>query len=183
MAGDTRLAISVDDAVEAITQGGGTVSNTVRDQLEGYVAAATRVVEDLVGPVVPETRTWVCDGGSVALGLPDGHVSNVAVTVDGVEVDAAGFTVDETAGIVRSTGAAFASGRQNVSVAYDVGYLDEMPGNVRLAVMEQVRFLWQTSRQGATRDAAVGYTPAGYAVPYLVIGLCEASDRRMPGFA
>lgn len=180
---DTRAAISVDDAVEAITSGGGTVTPTVEAQLLGFIAAATRVVEDLVGPVVAETRTWVCDGGRVALTLPDGRVSNVSVEVDGVAVGADGFTVDEAAGIVRSAGAAFAAGRQNVAVQYDVGWLDDLPGNVRLAVMEQVRFLWQSTRQGATRDAAVGYTPAGYAVPYLVIGLCEATDGRMPGFA
>ena len=170
-------AITVEEAVEAITSGGGVVSPTVEGQLLKYIGAATAAVEDLAGPLVADTRTATFRGGSVAYSLPVAPVSDVSVEVDGATVTAE--HVDLTAGVV--TLASAPSPTATVEVTYDCGYAT-LPDNLRLAVMEQVRFLWQSTRQGATRDAATQYTPAGYAVPYMVVGLCDPNPPA-PGFA
>ena len=144
-----------------------------------YIAAASLVIEDLCGPLVPATLTHKAHGGRPVV-LPHTDVTVESVTVDGVLLAASAYEVDETSGIVYD--ATSLVGVRNVVVTYAVG-VALLPANLRLACMEQLRFLWQTTRQGTGRAAQeLGYTPSGYAVPYMVQGLC-ASHPRAPGFA
>lgn len=179
-----RLLISVDDAAVAVGQGA-TLTQAKRDELQLHIAAATMAVEDLTGPILSTSRTVTRDGGRNAVTLPHTGVSVSSVTVDGTALAASGYVVDSDAGIVYagSTGAGvFAWGRANVVVSYTVGD-NVIPPQVRLACMEQVKFLWQVTRQGATRDD-LGYTPSGFAVPRMVQELCATVDAtKAPGFA
>lgn len=169
---DPHYGISLADAADAV----GNAPTASADVMPLYVAAATYVIEDLAGPVVPEARTWATDGGSRRIALPAMGVQVSQVTVDGVVVDPAGYKVDEAAGIVVAA-SPFADGDLNVEIAYRVGG-GPLPANLRLAIREQVRFLWQVAKAGNGRAAQdLGYTPAGYAVPYLVLGLCQAAPR------
>ena len=176
---DPHYLISVDDAMGAV-KSGGTAPATVREEMPLYIAAATYVIEDICGPLVRTLRTARFDGGRSAVALPAMPVSVVSVTVDGTLLSASDYVVDEAAGVVYYDFPATA--RRNVSVSYMVGSTTIAP-NLRLACMEQVRFLWQTTRSGTGRAAQdLGYTPSGYAVPYMVQGLC-ATHTPAPGFA
>lgn len=175
-----RFLISVDDAAAAVGQGA-TLTQARRDELQVHIAAASAVVEDITGPLVATSRTVTRDGGRASVLLPHTGVSVSSVTVGGSEVD---FVADSDAGIVYAGADGFgwfASGRQNVAVAYTVGD-NTIPPQARLAVMEQTKFLWQVHRQGATRDD-LGYTPSGFAVPRMVAELCASVGSKAPGFA
>ena len=176
---DPRYLISIDDALEAVKVGGSAPAST-RADIPLYIAAATYVIEDICGPLVRTLRTARFDGGKSAVVLPAMPVSVLSVTVDGTLLSAADYVVDEDAGIIYYDFPATAL--RNVSVSYMVGSATIAP-NLRLACMEQVRFLWQTTRVGTGRAAQeLGYTPSGYAVPYMVQGLC-APQNPAPGFA
>ena len=177
--------ISLDDAAQAVG-GGQAVSAAHRDLLPLFIAAAGQVVEDITGPLGVVAKTETFDGeGRNALLLPVTGVTVTGVTVDGVAYTT--FVVDGPAGIVYAgaTGAGSwsSAGRRNVVVSYTVGSTASVPAAVRLAVMEQTKFLWQVHRQGATRDD-LGYTPSGFAVPRMVQELAlTATTTAAPGFA
>ena len=176
-----RYLISVEDAVRAVVPTGKMTAEQ-REQIQLDLAAASVIIEDLTGPILPATQKARRNGGLSSYLLPHLSVSAVAVSVDGVALAADEVVADGSAGVVwlRSLPAA---GFQNVEITYTVGG-GAVPPNVRLACMEQVRFLWQTRRQGSGREAqTLGYTPSGYAIPYMVQGLVEASAQTAPGFA
>ena len=171
--------ITTDDALAAI-RATANPSAQILAELPLFIESASAVIEDLCGPLAVASRTLVTDGGRTAVALPARDIGVTSVTVDGVVLAADAYDVDAVAGILYSS--ALAAGRQNVSVVYTVGSA-VLPENLRLACMEQLRFLWQTTRSGTGRAAQdVGYTPAGYAVPFMVQGLC-ATHMRAPGFA
>lgn len=165
------------------------------DQLRLFIAAVTPVIEDIVGPLIVATHVRTVDGGDTAIVLPDlgnSDVSAVSVTENGHTVP---VTVDKVNGIVyRGSSLApieFAWGRQNVVVTYTVGAGGVIPPNVKLAGLEEFRFLWQNGQQATKGRAAAGgegdpddvaWTPAGFAVPRRVIELC-APHARVGGFA
>ena len=175
-----RYLVSIDDAVRAVVPSG-KMSAEQRDAIQLDLAAATIIIEDLTGPILSSPRTLHRDGGRDTILLPDIGVSGVTVTVDGAALTADGFVADEEAGVVRLVSMPPA-GFRNVEIAYSTGS-GAVPANLRLACMEQIRFLWQTRRQGTGREAQeLGYTPSGYAVPYMVQGLCSTHSPA-PGFA
>lgn len=173
---DPHYGISLADAKSAIGR-----APEDEERLQLLIAAATFVIEDLAGPIVPVDTTWLASGGGRAIALPDVDVTVSQVAVDGVVLDPSAYIVNGGAGVVYARGA-FAPGTLNVAIAYRAGG-GAVPANLRLAVMEQLRFLYQITLAGNGRAAQdLGYTPAGYAVPYLVLGLCQASPAA-PGFA
>ena len=177
---DPRYLVSVDDAATAVGQGA-TLTQAKRDELQLHVAAASAVVEDLAGPVLVTSFTVTRDGGRNAVVLPALGVSVSSVTVGGVEVD---YVADSDSGVVYAGSdgfGAFPVGRQNVTITYTVGD-NTVPPALRLACLEQTKFLWQVHRQGATRDD-LGYTPSGFAVPRMVQELCATVATDAPGFA
>jgi hypothetical protein len=173
---DPHYLISIDDAAAAVAAGLGGVAipATQRADLPLYVAAASLVIEDQCGgPLTPQERTYKADGGRPVL-LPEIGVSVVSVAVYGSVRPASSYTVDAAAGIIYGL---FPRGLQNVTVTY-LPASAALPANLQLAVREQLRFLWQTARHGVGNTAQeVGYTPAGYAIPYMVQGLCGAHPK------
>lgn len=177
---DPRYLVSVDDAAAAVGQGVA-LPQARRDEVQLHVAAASAVVEDITGPIVKTSRTVLRDGGRLVVVLPSVDVSVASVTVDGTVLDEDAYLVDDEAGLIYATSGVFGGGRLAVSVAYTVGG-NVVPAQVRLACMEQVKFLWQVHRQGARRED-LGYTPSGFAVPRMVLELCESATSKAPGFA
>lgn len=181
---DPRYIIGIEDAMSALRITLPAEQTRQRDEVAVYVAAATWVIENISGPVLPVTKTYRCDGGAPAIVLPDHGVDVTEVTVDGTAVTLTTYDVDESAGIIY---APTTRGRLNVVVTYSVGSSTIDP-NVRLATREEVRFLWQIGHQGARPvgpDAStevIAWMPQGFAVPKRVIELLE-SRPRAGGFA
>jgi uncharacterized repeat protein (TIGR01451 family) len=172
-------------------------ADTVRNEdLRSYIAAATPIMEDIVGPILRTTRTETYDGGGTAISLlwsPIISVSSVtesygtfarALTVQdvfaGSGLDSYGYTVDLVTGVVtrRAAGVAmsFPAGRRNIQVTYVSGRAT-LGANLLLATQRLVRHLWQQAQQGfrptmGTPNEAMGSTPSGFAVPKAVLEIC-----------
>jgi len=163
-------------------------AETVRDaDLTTYVQAATPVIESLVGPVFPVTRTRRFAGGSSAVVLPEVALTIVEVAEDGTATT--DFVFDSVANIVYAGDPAgsrsFADGVLAVSVEYTAGFAT-VPEPLQLAARELVRHWWQQGKQ-SNRPAfddvpdAVAGVPLGFAVPRRVVELCQPYVR-VPGF-
>lgn len=186
---DVRMIVSLDDVRRGLNIA---AANTGDDELLRLVsAAATPVIEDIVGTVVAVTKTQKADGGKSGVALYERATEIVSVTVDGVALAADEWVFDENAAIVHAGGTTtptiFDWGRQNVTIVYKAGTQTIAP-NVRFATMELIRHLWQIGHQaqrpGMGPLAAVAdmtYTPMGFAVPKRVIELLQA-DARLDGF-
>ena len=190
---DPRLIISLADARAALNI---PASQTVNDdEVRAYIAAATEVIEDVVGPVLVATRVETLDGrGRSGLPLGARPTSVTTVTEDGTTLPATGYCVDG-AGILwrgSSPGAGVWSSLtpQNVVATYEVGAA-VIPPNIILAARELVGFQYrqqQTPRpnMGALADPGTvyGFGQAGYAVPNRVLELLSPQRaNRMPGIA
>lgn len=192
---DVGMLLSLDEARRAVGRSSRARANARDDELMGYVAAVTPIIEDIVGPILPRVCDEVHDGGGGAVMLRETPVLSVtSVTESGgstpQDVTAAGWSVDLASGLLdRRNGTSltcWAGGIRNIHVVYTAGRA-ACPPNVLLAAKEELRFLWQTGRGAAHPGAGdeqteVEYTPAGYAVPRRVIELC-AGEIRGPGIA
>lgn len=190
---DPRFLISLQDARQSIQYPGIITGDDA--ELRLFIAAATPVIEDIVGAVLTRTITQTTNGGKTGVALwerPSTRAGGgvTSVTVNGVALQETGYTVDPDAAIVycgsSTAPARFAAGRRNVVIVYETG-TEVIPPNIRLATSELVRHLWQVGHQGQRPDwsepaAATGHTPSGFAVPKRVIELCSASPR-LPGIA
>lgn len=154
------------------------------EDLRLYVAAATPVIEDIVGPVVRTNHVYTAAGGSFLM-LPVVNAAVTSVRVNGAEfVD---FFADPAGTVTAGTQYArrgFPTG--TVEVYYTVG-MQVIPPNIQLAARELVRHMWQIGRQAIGRNGrqdptAEAYTPSGFAVPRRVIELC-APHQTFGGFA
>lgn len=183
-----RFLISVDDALAALRAKLAVAQAEAREELPLYIAAATWVVENIVGTVLPASKSCRRDGGRNAVVLPHRGVDVTQVTVSGTVLAATSYVVDTDAGIVYAGSdglGCFRAGRVNVEVAYTVGSA-VIPENVRLAAREEVRFLWQIGHQGArpvgdTADVTP-WAAEGFAVPRRVVELLQP-HARSDGFA
>jgi len=186
----SRLIIPLADARAALNLPASAVTND--DEIRGYIAAATAVIEDLVGPVLGATRTEVRSGGGrPGIALFDLPAAVSQVVESGVTLTTGDWCMDEAGVLWRGSepgAATWARGAGNVTVTYTVGGGVIAP-NVLLAAREQVRFLYQQGQQSMRPqigDAGEGYpsTPSGYAVPNRVIELLTPSMAgRTPGIA
>lgn len=178
---EPRYIISIEDALDAVRSSRKSAQDVARESMPVYVAAATWVVENITGPVLPATHTVRASGGrSIVLPHPVTEVSSMAVDGASVTVDEA--DVDGEAGIIYTR---TRSGFRNVVVQYTTGS-NLIAENVRLATREEVRFLWQVGHQGARpvgESADVTpYQAEGFAVPRRVVELLQATPR-FGGFA
>lgn len=183
---DPRFICSLDDVKAELNLPAGVVIND--DELRLCIAAATPVVEALVGTVLQSTITETFDGGSEAVLLSQRAASVTSVTVNGSAVS---YVPNLTSGIVHagtSTGPSrFAYGRQNVTVMYVAGGTSVDPNVVmgaRIIAAQQ----YQVSQQGrAGRGRGIDdvtVISTGYAVPNRAIEYLKPSaKRRMPGIA
>ncbi|MEA5454476.1 hypothetical protein SPF06_07060 [Sinomonas sp. JGH33] len=162
------------------------------DQLEDmrlFVAAATPVIEDIVGPVVHREFTQKFDGGMYAVVLKYKADAVVGVTELGTAL--ADFVFDDEASIVYAgrqlAPRLFMPGVAAVVVTFTAGYT-VIPANIRLATRELVRHWWQIGMQmagGSVRGQASSddvFTPSGFAVPRRVMELCTPHEGH-GGFA
>lgn len=186
---DPRFIISLDDAKQALNM---TTADPVQvDDLRLYIAAATPVIEDIVGTVVPKTVVQTADGGHGLIPLWESPTSVTSVTEDGEAIT--DYWLDSEAGILyggtQTAGRNFLAGRGTVVITYTSGS-ENVPQNVRLATRELIRHWWQIGKQGL-RTVPVGnfptsgdvWTPSGYAVPRRVMELCKPSQDKFGGFA
>jgi hypothetical protein len=198
-ASDPGMIIGLADARAAV---GLPTSATAKDeQLRGYIAAATPLMEDIVGPILRRICADTYDGGAGTVRLLYAPVISVesvvesygnftrtltAQPLDGAGFDAYGYTVDLVDGILtrRVSGqrGIFQPGRRNILVSYTAGRT-EIGENLIRAAQRLVRWLWEPE-QGAVRpDLTTGdspvlaQTPSGYSVPRDVIVLCGADVR------
>ncbi|WP_422934977.1 hypothetical protein [Sinomonas sp. P47F7] len=154
-----------------------------------FVAAATPVIEDIVGPVVHRQFTQVADGGAHAVVLQ--HRADAVVSITELGSPLADFVFDEDASIVYAgrqlAPRLFMPGIRAVVVTFTAGY-QVIPANIRLAARELVRHWWQIGMQsqgGSVRRGSASddvFTPSGFAVPRRVMELC-AADEGVGGFA
>lgn len=202
MAADPRFLISLADARLGLNL---PATNTMKDgDLRTYIAAATPIMEDLVGPILRSTRVETYNGGATQIALrwaplisissiveSYGSTSSHTLTVEdlfgGSASDAYGYTADLVTGMVtrRASGVAvaFMAGRRNIQVTYVSGRT-VVAGNILLATRRLIRHLWQSEQQGyrpaMSGPDALAATPSGFAVPRAVIEMV-ADSQRAPG--
>jgi hypothetical protein len=200
MAGPTYL-VTLEDVKKHLNK---TDSND-DTELQGFIDAATPIIENIAGPVIQRTVVEYYDGGQSRLELnqlPFISITSVIetygqtnytlqeVTLGGVSTGF-GFTVDYVTGqIIRrayNAEARFPIGAKNVQVTYVAGRAS-VPANVRLATLMLIQHLWSTSQMnrnggrpsfGGDDSFTVG---AGFAVPNRVRELLQPSPR-VPGIA
>lgn len=172
---DPKFIISLDDARTALQMS----PNTAPDQLEDlrlYIAAATPIIESMVGPVTVRTQTQRVQRGWSFAALYDRPNSITSIVLDdATTVPSGDYVVDLDAGMVVFN---YALG-QAATITYASGPA-LVPPNVRQATRELVKHWWQIGRnsRAATAPPAEAWTPAGFAVPRRVIELCEPSKRK-----
>lgn len=186
---DPRMIVGLADARAALNLPAAIRVND--SELLGLIAAATVVVEDLIGPVLPAARVER-RSGSYRMGIPlwAKAESITTVTEDGVTLASTDWCLDEAGILWRGSspgaGAWSGNGAQNVVVTYAVGSAI-IPPNVLAGAAELVKFWYSTSQQGARPqlqpDAPAYPMVAGFAVPNSVADKLRASDNRMPGIA
>lgn len=164
------------------------------EELRGFIDAATRVIEGIVGSVV--RRSWIENyhGGQTSILLRHSPVISItSVTESGATVAASGYTVNPDAGILTRvsgfTPLCWQSGYRNIGVTYVVGRTANL-GNVSLAAKIIVQHLWETQRAGGGRPpVALGGEVVGvseqfgqtFSVPRRAVELLEP-DRQF-GYA
>jgi len=174
-------------------------------ELQGFIDAATPIIENIAGPVIPATRVEYYSGGQSQINvssLPIMSITSVIetygqtnytlqeVSLGGVST-AFAFTIDYSTGrIVRrayNAEAMFPVGTNNVQVTYTPGR-STVPANVRLATLMLIQHLWgssQMNRNGGRPNFGGDDTftsGAGFAVPNRVRELLQPSPR-VPGVA
>lgn len=184
---DPRLIISLSDARATLN-----LAPSVRrddDELRLYIAAATQIVEDIVGPVLVDTVTETRSGGRQAIALYQLPAAITSVTEDGTLVAATGYCLDEAGVLWRGAtpqSGYWSTGARNVVIAYTVGSA-VLPAGIIAAARELVQHL-VTSGQQSWRppygSEEVVYTPSGFAVPNRVRDLLAPfAAGRLPGLA
>jgi len=143
-------------------------SDTTHDvELQGFIDAAEAIIVYNVGPVEETTFTEVHSGGGPTIVLDNPPVISVTSVTEyvgpvayaltqaelGVAAGAYSFSLDDpAAGIIcrRYTGGLagnFAGGYRNVQVVYVAGRAT-VPADIHMAVLEDLRGLYQESQQG-----------------------------------
>ena len=172
----------------------GTGPYAARDaDLIAYVQAATPIIEDIAGPVLPGSRSQKFDGGETAILLPF-VASSVTSVYEGNNatplVQGTDYRFDPFANQIVGGGfnylRMFMPGTLSINITYAVGF-SPIPMNLQLGTRELVRF-WVEQGNQAQRPAygdqveSMAWTPQGFAVPKRVIQLC-APNRKLGGFA
>lgn len=156
------------------------------DKLRGFIAAAEAVIAQRVGPLEPTEVTVDLAGGS-ALALPVYPVLELtSVASAGNTLAHAGFIIDAGAGLVSNGTSGFWL-TTPYTVTYSAGR-NPCPDDLKLAVKELVRHLWETQRGPTARpgtrdsDAASNTVPgAAYMFPFRVEQLLAPHEQY--GFA
>ena len=150
------------------------------DELTLFLGAARRVIERRVGPLEAEafTQTYRSRGGDILVShRPVQSLTSVTVLTDTLAFDIEDLSFDSRAGVVyRLDGGPIAG---TFTLGYTAG-LDAVSDNVHLAVLRQVRHMWNTMRGNTRRptddDSFQSQSGAWYAIPYSVLELLGDDD-------
>jgi hypothetical protein len=173
-------------------------------ELQRFIDAADPVVEDIVGPVNQATFDEWYDGGYSDIVLRHWPVISITAVTEYAGTTPTTLTVAATPDVVTGTSyvfdpatsilyrvgtygsQTFAQGTGNIRVQYTAGRTT-IPGNIKLAALELIRHLYQSTQQGGrpTYGGAAEegpWAPAGFAVPTRVIELLEPyrQERLIP---
>jgi len=170
MTGPTTLLTLPD--VYAHLQIPATQQTDVATQLQGFIDAATSVIQDITGPIVQQTYSEVKDGGGTTIAVC--HVPIVTVTSLVEYIGATGYTLVEAElgapcgqysysldepshGIITrrySGGFAgqFAAGESNIAITYTAGQSAVDP-EIRMATLLDIQGLWTQSQYAGTSSA------------------------------
>lgn len=176
---DPKFIISVDDARQACNLPPNTDPAKV-EELRLFIAAATPVIEDIVGPVTVRTETQVIPRGWSYGALYHPVASIVSVQyADLTTVPVDTYVSDIRAGLLTFNRPV----TQAVTVTYTSGSAI-VPHNVRFATRVLIKHWWEVEKQDLRNrsNPDQAWTPTGFAVPRRVLELCRASSRR-GGFA
>lgn len=145
-----------------------TASRTVNDaELQGFIDAATAVIEEYVGPVLPRTVTQlVSPSGTTILAGP---VLSVTSVTDAYGLPTTTYVLDSAAGVLTGTTPTFyptgtLQAPSLAAITYTAG-LASVPPTVRLATCFVVADLWNSSQRGSVPapanggDSNFGYLP------------------------
>lgn len=182
---DPMFLISTDDAAAGLNWPASSSADSLND-LRLYIAAATPVIEDIVGPVTVRQYVQLVQRGWQYASLDVRPVVAIVSMVysDSTPLDPANYIFDPVAGLITY----YTPTQDIATITYTAGKSNIIPQNIRLATRELVRHWWQIGKQGLrsmngtmpiTADA---WTPSGFAVPRRVIELC-AAHQEPGGFA
>lgn len=143
-------------------------SNAHDAELDRYIAAVTRPIEEVVGAVLPRTVTRYVEANGRTLVLPSERVVSVtSIDREGTTGSSlTGYVVQDN-GLVRSAyGSTFCG---TYTVTYVEGFA-AVPESIRLAACMVVADMWSTQRgnaQGApiTAGSPDDFAPDAYSVP------------------
>jgi uncharacterized phiE125 gp8 family phage protein len=153
-------------------------------ELTAFLAAATSAIEQRVGPMTRRTITETHDGGGQVM-LRTYPVISLTTVVDN-DITLTSDQYRERDGVVtRKSGTSatnFTTGLDGVSITYLAGRTI-IPEDLRQAVLEQVRHMWETQRgQQRGRRGGDDYTPgAAYNLTLRVKELIAPYE--LPGIA
>lgn len=165
---------------------GWSATSTSRDStVIAKVQAATPVIEDIVGPVLPRSKVRRFHGGKEGVLLVDEIADETSVTaVLEDEVAITDYWVDPDSRILyagnRGRARRFRAGKKNIAVTYQVGY-SPIPQTLQDAAQALVRHWIQQGIQGPAAPALGGdsgegmaTSPMGFAIPARVMELCQS---------
>jgi hypothetical protein len=144
------------------------LTKTTNDvELLRFLRAAEKAIGHRTGPLVPEQRVEKHDGGVrvILLRCPVA-ISLISVTyADGTSSTLSDYDLDTEIGLLGwnfGTRGWFNGGKRQVTVTYMAGF-SEVPEDLKQAVKELVRHLWETQRPVATSRtrtaASIDVTP------------------------
>lgn len=128
------------------------VSTNSDEELRETIHVATHLIERLVGPVLPTSRTERHDGYRHVIPLDERVyavttvVEHPGTTVEAADGDNRGYRVDGDRGLVLLSGETPVRWSRRVVVTYQAGIGDPPPPVIRQACRELVRHLWNTQR-------------------------------------
>lgn len=172
------------------------------DEIQLYVDAADRVIEDLVGPVTPADFDEWYDGGYGDIVLRHWPVTDITAVTEYSGATPTDLTVATSPDLVTSTSyvldpdtailyrrstwgnVAFATGTANIRVQYTAGRATT-PANIKLAAIEFIRHNYQLAQQGGSPTyGGAGeegpWVPSGFAIPARVYELLQPDLRERP---
>lgn len=117
------------------------------EELRGFIASASAVVEDIVGSVGRRSVTETNSGGERFVRLNYSPVLAVTeVRVDGELVDPGEYTAAPS-GLLAKRSGCFPAGFHNVATTYEVGRT-VVPANVHEGTLELIRINWRPQQGG-----------------------------------
>ena len=175
---EPRLLVSEQDLLKRIKESTANPGADALDALPVIIAASTEVVENISGPILPDTKSWTESGKrrQRKVVLPDDNVTITSVTVDDVALDSSDYVLEYDSIVVSDS---FTEGDANITISYTVGSWTSIPQAARLACIEIAAHMWTIAYQGGRPDAVgeVEVTPQGFAIPRRAVELLRTLPR------